>query len=311
MIEGFIGTYTTKKSKGIYKFILDENNGKIINSELFINISSPKYIFLDEDYLYTVCKINNGGAVNVYDFSGALIDSLVYEENESCHITKINNYLYTSNFHTGQVSKLEFKNNKLKLIKTKDFKKNAGCHQVIQDNKNLYVFCLNLDKIFVLDFDLNIKNEISFPINTGIRHGVFSKDKKTLYATAELSQEVFTIRIEDFKIINSANIVKYSKENSASAIRLNKDKNLLFTATRGDNSISLFDVSTKALKPLQTIKSGGEHPRDFILYKDKFILVVNRDSDNLCVFKLEDKKIGDKVCEINVPEAVSVILKGE
>ncbi len=308
---GFIGTYTTRKSKGIYKFTFDENSGKVEKNELFIEISSPKYIFIDDKFLYTVCKFEENAGVSVFDFDGNLVDKLAYEKTDSCHIAKFSDYIYTANYHSGEVSKIRFINGKLELVATRKFKEKAGCHQVISDGEYLYAFCLNLDKIYVLNFDLSIKTEINFPKGSGVRHGIFVKKNDILYAVSELSGEVFTIEKEGFKIINSSKVIDYDDKNSIAAVRLSEDEKFLYVSTRGDDSISVFDVSNTIPSLVQIKKSGGKHPRDFMIFSDKFLLAVNRDSDNLCVFKLNCGKIGEKVCEVYMPEAISVVLKGE
>ncbi len=309
MKKGFIGTYTTGKSKGIYSFELDEDSGKILNQRLFAEISSPKYIFLDEKYLYTICKFEENAGIAIFDFDGNVVDKIGYEKSDSCHIAKFGDYIYTANYHSGEIAKLSFIDGKLEHLKTLELGNGAGAHQVLSDGKLLYIPCLNLDKMYVLDYDLNKKAEMKFPKGSGVRHGVFLRNHELLYLVSELSAEVFTIKTDTLEILNTTEVIEYDKNNAVAAVRLSADEKLLYVSTRGDDSISVFNVSNGIPELFQIKKSGGKHPRDFMIYSDRFLLTVNRDSDNLCVFNLSNGKIEDMVCEVNIPEAISVVIK--
>ncbi len=313
MLNGFIGTYTTGKSRGIYNFSLDENSGKIIDSGVFAEVKSPKYICLDGNYLFSISEFEENSGISVFDFAGNLIDEIQFENSASCHISKYGSYIYTSNFHSGNVSKIGFVNEKLSHLSTVEFGKKAGCHQVISDGVQLYAFCLNLDKMFILDENLAIISDIQFPVGSGVRHGAFTQNNSIMYVISELSGEIFTLlrNRNNFEITSKTSLLDKNTEISCAAIRTSLDQKHLYISNRGDNSIYIFDISNTIPRKIQVAKSGGAHPRDFTILADKFLLAVNRDSDNLCILKLENGKIVSLIDSTKIPEAISIVTKGE
>ena len=58
-INGYVGTYTTNQSQGIYQIKIIGN--KIDDIRLFAHIQNPKYLAFagkDDQYIATVCDLN-------------------------------------------------------------------------------------------------------------------------------------------------------------------------------------------------------------------------------------------------------------
>ena len=105
--KGYVGTYTSKTSEGIYSFDFD---GKIIsNVKLFSKIDNPKYLAFKGDYIVAVADYDKGSGVSLFDKEGNELDRLVYEDVTSCYIEAKGDYLYTTNYHEGTLVLLNLK----------------------------------------------------------------------------------------------------------------------------------------------------------------------------------------------------------
>jgi 6-phosphogluconolactonase len=80
---------------------------------------------------------------------------------------------------------------------------------------------------------------------------------------------------------------------SAAAIRIGAGGKFLYTSNRGHDSIAVFRILPGGfLEWVGAVSSGGKHPRDFALDpRGNFLLALNKDSDNLVVFKI-DRRTG-------------------
>jgi 6-phosphogluconolactonase len=80
---------------------------------------------------------------------------------------------------------------------------------------------------------------------------------------------------------------------SAAAIRIGAGGKFLYTSNRGHDSIAVFRILPGGfLEWVGAVSSGGKHPRDFALDpRGNFLLALNKDSDNLGVFKI-DRRTG-------------------
>ncbi len=316
-INGYVGTYTTNQSQGIYQIKIIGN--KIDDIRLFAHIQNPKYLAFagkDDQYIAAVCDLNEKNTtyksgVALFDKKGNKISSLAYEDKTSCFIACKNNFLYTANYHEGTCSIIKVEENcELSLMKKIHIKPKAGCHQVLFFKDKFLVPCLFLDKIFIYDSNYVLVQEISFPENSGPRHAVFSKDNEFLYVVGELDNIVYTIRTCDMKIVSKAFILgdNISHLKDSSAIRMSNDGEYIYISTRTQDVISVFKVAKEKLDLKQIISSGGKHPRDFCILQD-VIIILNRDTNTVVVMDLEKGLIKNTVQTCTLPEAVALLLE--
>lgn len=303
----YAGTYTSKTSKGIYRFSFED--GKLENPELLCEIKNPKYLTKDQDGIFAVCDFGHDSGVACFDEQGGLKDKVAYEERTSCFLTKMDDDIYTANYHTGIVSHLKYENGKLTYQNSIQIQDGAGCHQVLVNEDKLYVPCLFLDRVFIFDRNLKKLGSIHFNANTGPRHGVFTKDGKYLYLVSELSNELFVIETEDNKIIHQISVLMSGEKHvrDTSAIRLSEDEKYLYVSTRTKDVISVIALEDHKPEVIQTTCCGGKHPRDFILLGN-YLICANRNSNEIVSFLIhEDGTLGKIVSRIEVPEAVSMV----
>lgn len=317
MIKGYIGTYDTPNTKGIYQFNFDEQSGKVFEMKSFYPVNDAKCVVLAKDKLIiTMNKDSKSGIALLNKDTAKLLDEALYENKTPCFIKYSGGYVYTANYHDGVVMVYKLQGDKLTLIKQITIQEKAGCHQVILYGDYILVPCLLLDeiRIFKRSEDFKFVKVWKFPQKTGPRHGVFNKEYNRFYLVSELSNEFFAYSVNDlnFELITKINLLeKYPTEGASSAaIRLTKDENYIYISTRGADLLSVIKVKDD-IQLSQQIKSGI-HPRDFLLsYDEQYLLCVNRDSDNLIVYKLDRKTrmIQDEIADISVPHGVGIALE--
>ena len=303
---GYVGTYTSEKSEGIYAFKYE--NCKITDVHLFTKVRNPKYLAWMSDYIVAVCDFEEGSGVAVFDLSGNEIDHIVFEAFTSCYVGVKDNLIFTAHFHSGDVTLLRFENNHLELVKRTHIKEKAGCHQVIPYKDQYLVPCLFIDQIKILDKDFTVVDEISFGVGAGPRHAVFSGDEKYLYVVGELSNLLYVVDMHAKKIVNTVELLENGLSHAKDTAAIRKKGDYLYVSTRTLDVITVLHVSGKDVERIQVISCAGKHPRDFVIVDDD-IIVANRFSDSLSVLPIEHAYIQNAVSTVTIPEGVSIIMR--
>ncbi len=314
MLTGYVGTYKSSGSEGIYCFVLDDS-GTLTTNGILYNVENSKYIKLCDNILLSITGDDTNSGLAAVTTDGKLLDKLLYETVTSCHVTMQGSYVYTANYHCGTVSKLSFVDNTLCEMVRAEFGAKAGCHQVIAAGDHLLVPTLAQDKIYVLNTSLDTVKSISLPKGSGPRHGILTKDGKYLFVLAELSCQLFTYRVEngEYTLCDERSVLPESTEptEGSAAIRISDCGRYLYTSTREVNIITTFDISNpQAPTVLQHYHLTGDHPRDILnVDGDRFLLVANRFTDELCCYGLKDGVITECLSTLDIPDPVSIAVE--
>lgn len=303
---GYVGTYTSEKSEGIYAFTYE--NQTITDVHLFTKVRNPKYLAWMNDYIVAVCDFEEGSGVAVFDLNGNEIDHIVFEAFTSCYVGVKNNLIFTAHFHSGDVTLLRFENNHLEQVQRTHIKDKAGCHQVIPYKDQYLVPCLFMDQIKILDQDFTVVDEISFEEGSGPRHAVFSDDEKYLYVVGELSNLLYVVDMHTKKIVNTVELLENGLSHVKDTAAIRKKDDYLYVSTRTQDVITALHVSGKDVKRIQVTSCAGKHPRDFVIVDDD-IIVANRFSDSLSVLPIEHAYIQSAVSTVRISEGVSIIMR--
>ena len=303
----YAGTYTAKSSQGIYSFSFED--GRLSSSQLFCEIKNPKYLTKKDNCLITVADFDYESGVALINAEGDIKNKIAFEKRTSCFITSEDDDIYTANYHTGVVTHLKLVQDELKFINSIQIQDGAGCHQILVFHDRILVPCLFLDRVFIFDRSLKKIGSIHFNANTGLRHGVFSKDGKYLYLVSELSNELFVIETDEWNIIHQIPVLM-SKEihvRDTAAIRLSDDEKFIYVSTRTKDVISVIELEDHKPTVIQTVSCGGKHPRDFVLL-GQYLLCANKNTNEVVSFKInDDGTLGKIVDRIEVPEVVALI----
>ena len=153
----------------------------------------------------------------------------------------------------------------------------------------LAVCDLGTDTLAFYTNNLELVSETKVPSGYGIRHLVFSKDGRYIYAVNELvpSVSIFTYQNGKAELFNTVKIACKNEKANGTAIRLSGTGKHLYVSLREENAICVFAVDNEKLTLLQMMDCGGDSPRDFNLFQDCFICT-NEKSNSVIVFRLDD-----------------------
>ena len=95
--------------------------------------------------------------------------------------------------------------------------------------------------------------------------------------------------------------------NDCAEIAMSPDGRFVYGSNRGHDSIVVFAVAGGTLTQVDVVPSGGAHPRHFLVLPD-FVIVANRDSDNLVLFERDDETGRIRQCgALSLPAPVCIV----
>ncbi len=316
-----------REGGGVYIYSLSDAGKLMPISSL--PCALPMYTAREGDVLYTILKGNAGE-------ESTLITSHVVRDipkdttppaptggQVACHLTVKDGDVYIANYVSGSLTKLGGPTVTFARKGPHPQRQTAAhTHQVILSPDEKYVLVTDLggDTITVLDRVLTMPPicEAAVPAGNGCRHMVFSPDGNTLYCVNELSA---TVSIFSWKNGMLSYLREVSSEvpadliptNTAAAIRISKDGSRLYISNRGEDSLIMFTIKDGTQLTLaQKVSCGGAGPRDFLLTADeKHLICTNERSDSVCVFALQDGRIGQMTDRIFLPGPLCVMEWGE
>ena len=171
------------------------------------------------------------------------------------------------------------------------------------DNRFVFVPDLGLDQLIAYRLDLEQKRllphaSIDVEPGGGPRHMKFHPSGKFAFVLNELSLAVtlFRYNSESGQMIKVETVPALTMEeqqrnqsNSGSEIRVSDSGDYVYSANRGDDSISVFafDERSATLTRIQVVPARASWPRNFNLSPDgKMLFVGGRDSNNVSVFSI-------------------------
>ncbi len=336
----YVGTYTDKESKGIYKYSLSAD-GKLAKIGLAATANNPSFLALspDKKFLLTVNELaeKNTGFVSSYQIEK---DTLLFKNMSAsggahpCHVT-INDkgYVLAANYSSGSVGLLQI-DSAGKLTDLLDTQQHSGQGTTARQ-KGPHAHSAWFDKNTVIAVDLGT-NELWFSsINTttntldsvapfrlpmaegaGPRHLAQHPTKKMLYVLNELDNTITSVsRLADGtyeKKQTISSIPEDFKEATKSAdIHISADGKFLYASNRGHNSIAIFSIHEDSgdLSLVGYESCRGENPRNFSLTpEDTYLIVANQDTNNLISFKRNAQTgLLTFVSEIEAPTPVCIL----
>lgn len=343
-IIGYLGTYASSDSEGIYRFTIEKKTGALSRPELFYKAPDCKYLSLYGSFLAAPIRDvqdDTRAGVCLLDISNGkarLIDTVFEENTTACFVAQDEEFVYTANYHQGLVLIYRKSLEGLTVYKRIEIGSGAGCHQVLFHGHYILVPCLLLDEIRIFDSSRGYSpaGVIRYKQGTGPRHGIFTRNHRFFFVVSELSNELFMYRVEDtdnladsqnggtvcLKLLDVKSLLPpkqtQNDDNSpapaTAAIRLSPDESYLYVSTRFADIISVFAISREGMDLVQQTGSGGVHPRDFMITGDgRYLLSVNRTEGGLVCFPVhaEDGTLGTVCSQVPAPETVSIVLEPE
>ncbi len=321
-----IGTYTSSGSDGIYvyKFNAQTADTKLLSS---VKTSNPSYLAVSPNmkFVYAVNE-NDPGGISAFSFnkdSGTLtkLNETISAGAHPCYISinKNGNNLVVGNYSSGNIAVAGINYNgsvsqprqliqhKGSSINTKRQEK-PHVHAVVfsPDSKFLFAPDLGIDKVMIYKVAAGSgalipadQPYVEVKAGAGPRHFTFHPNGKFAYLMEELSGAVSVYQYNNGQLTllqnTSAHPLSYDAAIGSADIHVSPDGKFLYCSNRGDaNSISIFsiDLETGMIQIAGFQPTLGVHPRNFTIDPDgNFLLVANRDSDEVVIFKI-DKKTG-------------------
>lgn len=318
---GFIGTYTTGRSQGIYRFNFESETGKLSDLELFAAVRHPKCVMRKGGILASAIEMEGRAGVALWDARTSRqhpISLCCPEQKGPCHLRFSGSSLLAANYHEGLFTVYRLDSHNLSCARQIVCGQEAGCHQSISRRGYTLVPCLEQDQVRIFDRKFSPRGVILFPEGSGPRHGVFHPKDRTLWIVTERSHELYHFIFSDTRfqqigrvpILSSDEVSPEQFVNSTTAaIRFSPDGRFLYVSTRGVNVLTVFAIDNQGAHRIQQVDCGGCHPRDFILSEDgRFVLVLCRDSDDLFSIARDPHTgmLGEIVSQLDVPEGSAI-----
>lgn len=337
----YIGTYTNKEGKGIYKYELTEL-GKLKIIGLVATTENPSFLAKSEDNktLFAVNETNyNGtGSVASYLIDKDTLNFISKSKTGGAHpcfiATNNENYILTANYSGGNVGLLKFdKTGKLsELLNVQQyFGKGTTSRQEAPHAHSAWFHPIKREVISVdlgtnqlwfstIDTEKNVlvlteQKTLQMAEGAGPRHLTFHPNNKWIYVLNELNNTVSLVKENEDKYYIDSSISTLPEDftsfSKAADIHVSKDGKFLYASNRGHESIVIYKVNLEngTLKTVGFESVLGQNPRNFSLSpNDKFLLVANQDTDNIISFK-RDATTGNLtfVSEISAPTPVCIL----
>jgi 6-phosphogluconolactonase len=329
----FVGTYTGKSSKGIYRCQLDVTTGKLTAPELAVEAAQPSFLAIhpNHKFLYAVGEYGKGpknaGGLSAYSLD-AKTGALKFLNQESsggdgpCHVSvdQGGKCVLAANYGGGSVCCLPInKDGSLGAAtafiqhkgKSVDPKRQEGphAHSINVDAKNRFAVAadLGLDKLLVYKFDAakgtltpNDPPAADTKPSAGPRHFAFHPGGKFAYACGELDSTVIALAWDADKGVLKplqalSTLPKETPGNSTAEVVVHPSGKWVYVSNRGHNSIAIFAVNeqTGELKAVGHQGKDIKVPRNFAVDPTGAYMIVANQDGDSLVLFRIDQKTGE------------------
>ena len=328
----YVGTYTKGDSKGIYQLKFNTDTGELNDLKLAIPIDNPSFLAYSPDRKHLYSTNGSGsGFISSYkikeDGSLSLLTRVSSMGTGPCHISinKEGTKVAVSNYRGGTVAIYPIHEDGSLAEASQMFDHNikdreAHTHAAIFFNDELLVADLGRNAVYqyILENDaykLKSNAIIKTKGNPGPRHFKLTKDGKFIYLINEYGATITTIKRtkKGFKEIDEDSTLEpgFTAFNKCADIHLSKDERFVYGSNRGENTIAVFKRNTKngKLNKIQSMPVHGDWPRNFAIDPTgKFLLVANKNSENIAVFSI-DKNAGtlSYLHDFKAPEPICLL----
>lgn len=315
----FIGTYTHNGSEGVYSALLDTLTGQISELQLAAKLNNPSFLAINrQDKRLVAVSENDGSKANVFSYridpksrALTLLDSVSTGGHASCYVSLVDdNLVAIANYVSGDVSFIPFTNKGSFEAPITTFKHSGTgpvtdrqeaphAHSILPDPNGSYIYSADLgaDKVMVYELvenEVRAAGTIMITPGAGPRHLAFSPCGHQMALLNELNHTVVTFsRDEKGAFTNQTATVPLvtdtlHAEIKSADIHYSPDGNFLYASVRGIDKMEVMDVKDKEKAPIRVslIEKGISYPRNFAHDPSgKFLLVANKNSNNLTVYK--------------------------
>ncbi|NGP87939.1 lactonase family protein [Fodinibius halophilus] len=345
----FVGTYTGESSEGIYLYKFDASSGSVDSIGVTKGVDNPSYLTLSKDHtnLYAVNETADSAssAVSAFSFDKenqklTFLNKRSSRGGAPCYISIDENgkAVFAGNYVGGSVSmfpvrddgslakaKATIQHQGSSINKNRQNSPHVHCTVLSADGKHLLVSDLGTDKVYGYPYDSTAVSLASTPAfshttkaGSGPRHITNHPNGKLAYLVSELKATVsaFAYRGDSLNHIQTVSTLaeEYEGPNTAADIHISPDGRFLYASNREDlNDIVIYNIDQQegTLTHVGRQSTKGVHPRNFVIDPTgNFLLVANRKTDNIVIFKRnkEDGSLTATGQEIKVSQPVCLKL---
>jgi len=308
----YVGTYTDGNSEGIYRLQFNLKTGELSNLQFAASSENPSYIAYSRNKRHLYAVNESSGTVSSFKVQEngllKLLNKVSSNGDWPCHISlnKLSNRAVVSNYGGGSTSIYNISrdgklNEASQIFEYNTTDKKSHAHSAQFFNDELFVSDLGMNAVY----QYKLKNDtyklvsptiIKMDGNPGPRHFALTRNGQFIYIINEYGSSVTSVKKTEngFEQIDYDSTLdeKYKGDNSCADIHLSKNELYLYGSNRGENSIVVFKRNKLdgTIERIQTVSVHGDWPRNFTLDPSgKFLLVANKKSDNISVFKIDVK----------------------
>jgi 6-phosphogluconolactonase len=320
----YVGCYTQPEGhvpngcgEGIYRGILNQQNGEISLTLAYKGLTNPSYLSYNakDHQIYAVSEVENQHSkaylLSINNEVCELQSEISTGGEASCHVHSHANKIYVASYMGGSITSFNINNNRLITENHIEYsgtgpnnqrQEAPHAHQCLTspDGKWLYVCDLGSDKIWIHNLKEPL-NETLFscdtPPGSGPRHLCFHPNLQIAYIICELSGHILICNYDqksgELAMIQELSSLptNYEPEPASAAICIHPSGKALYVSNRTHDSCAAFAIDDSGkLSALDWVDCGGKTPRDMnIDPSGNWLLVANQDSNTLCVLKINSE----------------------
>lgn len=285
-VRVYIGTYTGKDSKGIYRCELDVMTGKLSNLAVAAETTNPSFLAIHPNgqFLYAVGEVEQlkgkkSGGLSAFAIDAKTGDLKLLNQETSggggpCHLVvdKAGKNVLAANYGGGSVRVCPIKSDG-SLAPASAFIQHKGssvnkerqagphAHSINLDAANRFAFAadLGLDKVLIYNFDSakgtlapNDPPAVDLAPAAGPRHFAFHPGGKFAYVINEMNSTVTAMNYDPAKgtlkpTQSISTLPKDFKGNTSTAeVVVHPSGKFLYGSNRGHDSIAVFKIDEKS-----------------------------------------------------------------
>lgn len=318
-----IGTYTQPgKSEGIYVYQFNTSTGELTPKSKATGITNPSFLTISRDrkHVYAVNETNDG-TVSAFSFDSktgslTLLNTAPAGGSSPCYISTDDRgkFVFVGNYGGGNVSAIPIKSDgslgseiqtiqhEGKGVKSNQDKPHVHAAVLSKDNRFLFVPDLGTDKVNIYRVNHNNKTPLtaasfaSVDAGNGPRHFTFDGSGKNAFLIQEMTGVVTAFTYADGILTSRQSLALapagFTGRIDAADIHLSPDGKFLYASLRGDiNEIVILSMDpTGLMRYAGRVSTQGKTPRNFAIDPSgNFLLVANQNSDEIVVFKRDQK----------------------
>ncbi|MFI9645632.1 lactonase family protein [Streptomyces sp. NPDC052040] len=331
--RAYIGSFTTAGGHGIRTADVDPDSGALTALDVHEGLPDPSYLALSGDLLYAVSEAPDG-AVAAYRADGDRLEPAgppVPVGAGPTHLSLHSGHVLTADYGSGSVTAVPLRADGTLADRASGVLRHRGsgpdperqqephAHQVQPDPGGRWFLTVDLgtDSVRVCtlrDGVPRLHRETRLPAGSGPRHLAFHPGGDRVYVLNELTPTVAVCRWDAvsgaLEPVSETPVLPEPPTGDAypSGIAVSPDGRFVWTATRGQDLLSVLAVEGGGLRPVAAVACGGVWPRAITLAQGRLYVANERSGDVTWFVPDPETGVPLRGGSLRVPAASCVVL---